>query len=471
RSNCDAETIIHAYEEWGDDCVLRFRGILAFAIWDQRSRRLFCARDHLGVKPFYYKSSKTGLSFASQPKALASDFRVDPQAFADYLFYGIVPHDRGVFEAVHKLPPGHRLVYDHGALSVEKYWEVAYRPEIKDADEAAAELTSVLENSVTMQLMSDVPYGTYLSGGIDSSLITAIAAEKSDVVIPTITVGFNEKKRDERPFARIVADHCKTRHHEAILDYRSAMNLVGELADVYDEPYALGASLPMVFVAKETQRNDLKVVLAGDGADELFAGYRHYDRMAEGGEYRPHESMIQTREELLMAGDAISADWNPGWRFREFFPILDDPVAAARVLDANTYLPDEILSKVDRATMAASVEARVPFLDPQLVELAFQIDNKVMYQAGERKALLKNVARKWLPDEVLTQRKKGFSIPFLRWMMRPMNWLKMYRTVNGGMLTELQLIDGDAFKRRGAFLPAVWLWKFYVAELWARRWL
>ncbi|MFT5465342.1 MAG: asparagine synthase (glutamine-hydrolyzing) [Verrucomicrobiales bacterium] len=479
NSTCDAETIIHAYEEWGDQCVLRFRGIFAFAIWDSRTGRLFCARDHLGVKPFYYLKTSEALIFGSQPKAIcaAPNFKpkADPSAFADYLFFGIVPHDRALFEGVKKLPPGHQLVYEDGSIAVKQYWKVQYQPEIRDFDEAVSLVGDALESAVSLQLMSDVPYGSYLSGGIDSSLITAIAAKSSGSRIPSITVGFDDKKRDERPFAQLVADHCQTDHHENVLNYKTAMGLVDELAEIYDEPYALGAALPLVFIAKKTRELGLKVVLAGDGADELFAGYRHYDQMQSASDpyasYQPHEAFIHTREEMRMAGSAIPDDCQPEWRFRQFYPNGLPSTPAAQVLDAKTYLPDEILVKVDRATMAEGVEARVPFLDPNLVELAFKIDSSLTYRAGERKALLKAVARKWLPDSVLTQRKKGFSIPIRRWLLRPANWLRMVKTVWGGMLIELKLIDGAQFKRKGAFLPPVWLWKLYIAELWARRWL
>jgi asparagine synthase (glutamine-hydrolysing) len=482
KSECDAETIIHAWAEWGKDCLQKFRGIFSFVIWDSRTSKVFAARDHLGVKPFYYSQDSDSLIIASQPRAILKmknfSTKVDESSFADYLFFGVVPHDRAAFENVNKLPPGHYLSYENGVLEVNRYWDVSYQPEITDFEEAKYELSTTLEEAVSLQLMSDVPYGTYLSGGIDSSLITAIAASKSDSSLPSLSIGFNEKKLNELPYARLVANYCGTDQREKVLDYSAAMGVVQDMVEIHDEPYALGAALPLIHLARFTQEQNLKVVLAGDGADELFAGYHHYDRIADSLNhsrlcYQPHEAFIHEKGDIRMPGKAVKEALITGsqWRYDKFLGNTGIAVLDTQLLDLRSYLPDEILMKVDRASMAFGVEVRVPFLDQRLVELAFKIDHRLIYKAGERKALLKSVAQDWLPDTVLTQRKKGFSIPMRNWMLRPDNWLRMYSAVRNGALADHNLIDRDAFNRKGFFLPAKWLWKYYVAELWAQRWI
>lgn len=481
QSSCDAETIIHAWEEWGNDCVRRFRGIFAFTIWDMKSGDVFCARDHLGVKPFYYADLPDALLVASLPRAfLAMDKfapKVEEASFADYLFYGIVPHDKSVFKNVKKLPPGHCLTYRNGKIEISSYWQLQYQADIVDFEEAKQEISKTLVEAVSLQLMSDVPYGTYLSGGIDSSLITSIATHLSGRCIPSITVGFKQEKFNEVPYAKRVAEHCGAKLQVEMLGYSTAMNLVQDLIEAHDEPYALGAGIPLMFIAKCTQQQQLKVILAGDGADELFAGYHHYDQMADTKNtyqaYQPHEAMVHDQKDLRMLGSALkeAITNGPEWRYNRFVGTTGNSVLDAQLLDSQTYLPDEILMKVDRASMAYGVEVRVPFLDQQLVELVFRIDHKLIYRAGDRKALLKAVAKKWLPKSVLTQRKKGFSAPIRRWSLHPSNWLRMYFTIRNGALADLNLINADEFSLKGLALPPEWMWKYYIAELWARRWI
>ena len=482
KSKCDAETVIHAWEEWGEECLLRFRGIFSFAIWDSNTQTVFCARDHLGVKPFYYQENDETLIVASQPRAFLKNpqFRaeIDANAFVDYLYFGIIPDDKSIFLGVKKLPPGSSLKYSAGKITVKKYWDVKYKPTIFEYEEAKHDLGAAIEDAVNMQLMSDVPYGTFLSGGIDSGLITAMAAKHSRHQIPSITVGFDSKKRDEREYARIVANYAKTRHTEAVFNYETARRLFRETAEVFDEPYALGAGLPLMFISEKTQELGLKVMLAGDGADELFAGYNCYDEIAAQSTepyvtYTPHEAYLKSKDELRVLGTrSIRAVRDgPEWRYHKFLGTTNNEVLDTQILDSRTYLPDEILTKVDRASMAYGIEVRVPFLDPKLVELAFSIDHKLIYRNGERKALLKDIASNFLPSEAITRRKKGFSIPFWRWMLRPQQWFHMFNTVKNGALVESDLINREQFKREGLFLTPSWLWKLYVAEIWAERWI
>jgi asparagine synthase (glutamine-hydrolysing) len=509
RSNSDSETIIHAYEEWGQDCVRRFRGIFSFAIWDERSQTLYCARDHLGVKPFYYASDGDEFIFASQPRAILKSPNysptIDHQGFADYLSYGIVPHDRAAFRGMAKLPPASMLTLKQdGSYSIAKYWTVRYQPEINDFDEAVEQIQSHLESSVSMQLMSDVPVATYLSGGIDSSLISAISTERYSHRMQSLTIGFHERASDERPYARLAADHIGTNHIDQVLTREDAIGLIETFVDAYDEPYALGAAFPLLCIAKLTQSLGIKVILAGDGADELFAGYLHYDQfeqlysqnhcrhgsaMPSGFKpfmrkligktfdpvshyFVPREGILRRKQQAsLLHPDVLqSVDEDTCWRTRKFFRPDVRAVTAGQLIDIHTYLPDEILTKVDRATMAFGVEARVPFLDPQLVELAFSIVPEVQYRGGERKAAMKAAAAKYLPPSILTARKKGFSIPLVEWLLKDGLRDSMIDEIVGGALFENGLLNPKNFKQKCKDLPANYVWQLYAAERWARRW-
>lgn len=506
-SATDSETILHAYEEWGPGCVHRFRGIFAFAIYDEKSRTLFAARDHVGVKPFYYLHDRETFLFASQPRALLADPEadrgIDPDAFLDFLAYGVVPDSEAAYPGMRKLPPGHTLLYRNGRITLDRYWSVVSEPKIFDFDEARRELEKQLEESIRTQLMSDVPVATYLSGGIDSSLLTAIAAEASGTTLDTLTVGFEERESDERPYARLVSARFGTRTHESVLTRDDAVALADEVVEAFDEPFGMGAAFPMLAVAKATRDAGLKVVLSGDGADELFIGYRHYDelharykrcgrrtadrvrdplrytaaRLLTGPfdplrYYRPHEAMLPdlVQRRLVPHGRLEARRRPPGWRAAKYFDRGLGAIDAARLFDLNGYLPDEILVKVDRTTMACGVEARVPFLDPKLIELALAVDTSVHYRDGQRKSLLKAAARRWLPDEVLTQRKKGFSIPLHRWILAADWHGTLVDEVADGLLVERGLLDGDAVRGVLDDLPKEVTFQLYLAERWARRW-
>ena len=510
RSDSDSETIIHAWKAWGADCVHRFRGMFAFALWDTRERCLFAARDHLGIKPLYLAARDDGLALASQPKA----FRdlpgfvpaLDRAAFVDYLAYGIVPDDRAAFDGVAKLPPGHRLTWRDGRHAIERYWQVRHEVTIDDPHEAGERLDAALAEAVELQLMSDVPLASFLSGGIDSSLVTALATTARGAAMDSLTVGFEERESDERGFAELAARHSGTRPHVAVLRRDEAPALIDELVEAFDEPFGMGAALPMLRIARLAREEGFKVVLSGDGADELFAGYHHHDALArryrrrgrESAErvvnpplawltraalgpfhalehYRPHEAMMspELRGQVLGETMADAPAAGLGWRERRHFPGTLGATDAARLYDLNTYLPDEILVKVDRATMAFGVEARVPFLDQRLVELAFAIDGALHHAAGERKALLKRVAARHLPESILTTRKKGFSIPLERWLDAEDGASRraMAAAVSDGHLVAAGALRGDGLARALDDAPPGVTFQLYLAERWARRWL
>ena len=507
RSSCDAEVILHGYSHWGVDVVNRLRGIFAFGIWDALQKSFFCARDHIGVKPLYYTTDPDHFFFASQTKALHGAPGFDPNvrvdAFGDYLSYGVVPWDRSIYEGVAQLPPAHILTWKDGQIETRRYWQLKCEPKIFDFDEAVTLVRDKLENAIESQLQSDVPIGTFLSGGIDSSLITAIAAKKIPSKLSTFTIGFNEEAYDERAYAKIAIEGLDTDHHEEVLCREEALALLPDLVESYDEPYALGSALPTLAVSRLANKHGIKVILGGDGADELFAGYLHHEKFHDrlkGRRMREHNAFFRRMNRLirgisppdpigeynlpaegclpspaqkkLLTSDAASKlNADHRWRYRKFF--RDDLAACttAQNLDFHTYLVDEILGKVDRASMAYGVEARVPFLDLELVELAFSIDSSVIYRNRERKALLKAVAKPWLCDKVLTARKKGFSVPMATWLMQNGGQSRIWKILQSGSLASRGILDPDAVPPVLGEVDSVFTWQLYVAELWARRWL
>lgn len=490
RSQTDSEVIIHAYEEWGDDCVNELRGIFAFAIWDEPRRRLFLARDQLGVKPLYYWQHEAGFVFASQPRAIVEHPKftrtLNEESLAAYLAYGYVPHDACIFDGVAKLPAGHRLVYEQGQATRQEYWRLAYNPLIVNRQEAEAAVRNSIEEAVDLQMVSDVPIGVFLSGGVDSSTVTGLVTSRSSVRIPSFTIGFDRPEKDEREFAALAAKALGTKPHVREMCLEDAFEYLQLVVNTYDEPFYDGSALPSLMVAQLAHENHIKVVLAGDGADELFAGYLRYDAFHNPGRVARFkrmlfgegtESALNRYFQLIGFLDRDAIDLLTGrvgfdhlGPLRNFWNPDVPTVTAAQLLDMKTYLIDDILTKVDRASMACSVEARVPLLDHKLVETAFTIDHSLIYEGSERKSLMKRAVREWVPPEILTTRKKGFSVPTKHWMER-----RLY-TMARAFLRDGSLVSRGIFRPLGierlmksAHPHHTWL--VLIAELWARRWL
>lgn len=511
RSRCDSETILHAYAEWGTDCVERLAGIFAFAIWDEGAGRLFAARDQIGVKPLYLVEEDGTLAFASQPAAFLDlpsfDAAPDAQAMLDYMTYGVVPGTRGAFAGVTKLPPAHALVWQDGRMRQWRYWALPAEPDIHDADTATALLEETLDAVVTSQLASDVPVATFLSGGIDSSLLSAIATERSGGPVTAYTIGFDSPRFDERAFAATAAKAIGARPVVAVMTEDELDRTFDDVARAYDEPFGINSALPMVRIARLASEHGTRVVLGGDGADELFAGYRHYDAFAayyrqhgratgdaraKGligklrgllapfdplSQYRAHNGRLAGQIAETMAGPALrdSTGGAPAPRRHRERLHLDlgrGPVDAARRADIATYLTDEILTKVDRATMAYGIEARVPLIDPRLAQLAFRIAPALHYAGGERKALLKRVGSRWVPPAVLSARKRGFTPPVADWLQRPARQADMRARIRDGRLVAAGIVRRDGFDRAIDALdqPLTGLLNLYLLERWAERW-
>jgi asparagine synthase (glutamine-hydrolysing) len=490
RSTSDSEVILHAYEEWGDSCVERLRGIFAFAIWDDRRERLLLARDRLGVKPLYYWLHESGLVFASQPRAILAHPRfrreIDADAFAHYLALRYVPGDRAIFAGMHKLPAAHRIAFDRKGLRRERYWQVRYAPVVRDGEEAVRLVRAKLDEAVRMQLVSDVPVGVFLSGGIDSSITAALATRALDRPLPSFTMGFDDARSDERRYARIASERIGTLPHEDVLTLESAIELLPEFAALHDEPFFDHSSLPTLAVSRLAQRHGVPVVLSGDGADELFAGYHWYDdpapipfwrriaARARGGREDPIAAHLRNMSPL---GDGSAArilragtPCDPLRVFRSFDDRSAPRVTRLQLVDLQTFLVDDILLKVDHASMACGVEVRVPFLDHELVETAFSIDSALLFAQGERKALLKRAASSWLPAEILTPRKKGFSAPIDSWLRRELH-AHAAQLLADGVLVSRGVLARDAVQGVLMGSHAAETWLLFAAELWAREWL
>lgn len=477
-SDGDTECLVHLYEEHGDGMVDLLRGMFAFAIWDAGRRRLLLARDRLGKKPLYWRSDGTTITFGSELKALMQDpaipREVDPVALHHYLTYQYVPAPWSILRDVHKLPPGHLLVWQDGTHELRRYWSLDCTPrEVCDEREAAEELRAKLLDATRVRLVSDRPLGAFLSGGLDSSAVVAAMARQSSGQVTTFSIGFDEQEFDERPYARRLAEWYGTDHHELVVT-PSAIDVLPTLAWHFDEPFADSSAIPSYYVAKMS-RQHVTVVLNGDGGDEIFGGYQRYLAMARTHRISLPESVRPRVERLgsllISRSRAQSPPWKAGRvlellshplprryaRMMSYFSpeqkfalysdalrerlagvdsyeIMDAAFATSRAgsqigaimdVDVNTYLPGDLLVKTDITTMANSIEARSPFLDHHLVEWAAGLPADLKIRAGATKYLLKRAVAPWLPPELLSRPKMGFGVPLAAWLraeLRDLSW-------------------------------------------------
>jgi len=504
RSHSDSETIIHAYEEWGKQCVLRLRGIFAFAIYDCRKHALFLARDQIGVKPLYFHRSHCSFAFASQPRAIlaAETFRptVDSSAFALFLAYGNVPREYCIFRGIEKLRPGYWLFLRDGRIDIQQYWQLRYAPVVFDSPTAVELVREKIEEGVLLQAISDVPIGTLLSGGVDSTIITSILAQQSESPLASFSIGFNEEESDESPYARLVADYLHTDHHQQTLTYEAACALVPDIVAAMDEPFHLNSLFPYFAVSRLARSHGIKVVLGGDGADELFAGYLWYDAFRDAmnqgydrdglrhiywpfGHRRrrreravrlffPYNGSFGYREQQGLLGKGVGTD-DPDFIYlplnSAWMPNVP-PVLTAQIFDFHCFLVDHCLTKVDRMSMACGLEVRVPLLDVELVEAAFSIDHNLVYHQSERKALLKTAMSSHFPPAMKTARKKGFSSPLPTWLNTGLGKLGLKYLLSGSMVSR-GLIDPGYLEGHFATMDAGRQLLLISGELWARRWI
>jgi len=504
RTHCDTEVIVHAWEEWGERCVERFNGMFAFGVWDRNQKTLFMARDHLGIKPFYYTLLDNGLFlFASELKALLVhpdfDKTFDHQAIEDYFSYGYVPEPKTIFKNAFKLNPGHSLLLRQGEqlASPREYWDVSFKPhDFLSEQEATEELVARLCNAVDSQLMSEVPLGAFLSGGVDSSAVVAMMAGLMEEPVNTCSISFADPAFDESDYARLVAERYQTQHFTEQVQ-QDDFDLIDRLAALYDEPFADSSAIPTYRVC-ELARKRVTVALSGDGGDENFAGYRRYRwHMIE--ERLRSKLPLGLRKPLfgLLGSVYPKADWAPKFLrakttfeslardsvegyfhsvsildnklrmrlfTRDFYRDLQgyravevlrhyadkspttDALSLIQYLDMKTYLVGDILTKVDRASMAHSLEVRVPLLDYELVEWVSGLPASLKLRHQEGKYILKKSLEPYLPHEVLYRNKMGFSVPLASWFRGPLR--ERVRTVLlGNTLADTGIFDMGFIKK------------------------
>ena len=500
RSVCDTEVIVHAWEEWGADCVTRFRGMFAFAVWDSNTETLFLARDRLGIKPLYYALlPDSRVIFGSEMKSLLCDpvleRDLDVQSIEDYFAFGYVPDPRTIYRSVRKLPPAHTLVWRRGAPqpAPTQYWEISFQANarMKEAD-ACVELRERISEAVKIRLVADVPLGAFLSGGVDSSTVVSMMAEHSTGPVDTCSIGFDLPEFDEAAYAALVAKQLKTRHRTRQVAADS-FALIEDMSRFYDEPFADSSSMPTYEVCR-LAREGVTVALSGDGGDEAFAGYRryrwhHYEELVRGTlpaplrqpifsvlgqlfpklDWAPRPLRAKSTLQAL-ARDSVEGYFHSvsnlddrlrrrlysasmrrdlqGYHAREVLEetLRDAPVEhhldRVQYADMKTYLPGDILTKVDRASMATSLEVRVPLLDHKLLEWAATLPPTLRLRAREGKYLLKKAMEGRLPHNILYREKMGFSIPLASWFRGPLREVVRQRLLTG-TLEQTGLFDMD----------------------------
>ena len=528
RTLTDTETIAHLYEDEGERCVERLRGMFAFAIWDRRERRLFMARDRVGKKPLHYALAGQTLVFGSEIKSLLQHpcvkREVNLQAVSDFLSFGYVPDPATAFTGVSKLPPGHTLTFKDGLISMRRYWDFDYsgdsaagRRESEATEEDYIErLRELIAESVRLRLVSDVPLGAFLSGGIDSSVVVAMMAR--EMKVKTFSIGFSDAGFDELRYARIAARHFGADHHEFVVT-PDVCRLVDEIVWHHDEPFADVSSVPTYIVSKMA-REYVTVALSGDGGDEVFGGYERYvvDRRRRLYERIPaflRRALLRASRSLpqgaygkrflrtiglepaaryvdsvtyfdsdaqhdLFSEDArrALAGYYPAERFERTFaaPASRSGLDRLLYLDSKTYLPGDILVKVDRMSMANSLETRAPLLDHHLIEFAQTIPASFKLRGLETKYILKRAAAGLIPDEIINRPKQGFDVPIRKWFNHELREM-LDDTLNDRRSRERGDFDHRAVlaildeHRRGVRNHARHLWSLLVLELWRRAFI
>lgn len=522
-TSSDTESIVHAYEEWGTDAFRRLRGMFGLAIWDGPKRTLVIARDRAGQKPIHFTERGGRLYFGSEIKSLLAAGAVEPKlnlaALDHYLAFLYTPRAASIFDGVSKLPPGHFLQWKDGRADVSCYWQVDAQETFRGSEEdASVALGAVLQDAVSSHLVSDVPLGAFLSGGVDSSAVVGMMARASARPVQTFSIGFDDPAFDELEYARIVARHFGTDHHEFVVR-PDGLSILDQVIGHFDEPFADSSAIPTWYVS-EIARRHVTVVLSGDGGDELFGGYDRYlphprvaqfDRLpvpglqaaaalawrllphgAKGknflrhvakdasGRYLDSIAMFQADERAALYGPGVRASLaadSEATLARHFdrFAALPHDSRMMR-FDFETYLPEDVLTKVDRMSMAHSVETRVPLLDNHVIDFAATLPAGLKIKNGRRKHILKETLRPILPAGILDRKKQGFGIPLGTW----------FRGGLTGLFSDV--LDAPLTKQRGYFEPSfvsrllkehlagerdhtLRLWQLLVFELWHRQYL
>jgi len=529
HTRSDTEVLLHLYEQHGEAITERLNGMFAFAIWDRRKRELFLARDRFGKKPLYYllDHGPYRFAFASEAKGLLAlpevDRSTDPASVADFLAFCYVPEPRSIYRAIRKLPAGSSMLVSEGASRQRRYWQLAFGETNRSWEQASGEIDQLASDAVRLRLVSDVPLGAFLSGGVDSSAAVAYMARHAPGRVRTFSIGFSERSYDETRYARMVAERYRTDHQEQTVHPKIG-EMLGVLVEHFDEPFGDASAIPTLYLARMT-RQFVTVALSGDGADEVFAGYRRYRhalieekirakfpgwfrrsffRIA--GRFYPkfdflpqvfraktvllnlskdlaaaycHSMTVFRGEELrrVLAADLRSGldGYDPRQGYEERFRQYRDlpPLHQLQAVDLDTYLPGDILVKADRATMAWSLEARAPWLDYRLAELSAGLPPEWKVSGQNGKWIFKKTVEPLVPGEILWRPKMGFVMPLKEWFRGELRPVFEREVLHGG---SAGLIDRQEAARlleehvSGVRNRDRWLWNLLVLQLWARRW-
>lgn len=526
QSSCDTEVIIAAYLKWGIECIHRFNGMFAICLYDRETDEIYLVRDRIGKKPLYYEIEGGNLIFSSEIKPLMAregfSRKVRTEVLSRFLFQQYINAPDSIFENVYKLEPGSILKFHYGEVKTWKYWdikEVYHKMQenpVVDYVQAKEELKDLLKKAVSSRMIADVPLGAFLSGGYDSSLMTAIAQEHSTEPVKTFSIGFNEDRYNEAAYAKKVADYLGTKHTELYIDEKEMFDLVESIPVYYDEPFADSSQIPTMLVSK-LARQDVTVALSGDGGDEFFCGYNIYENvrqaqmldllggMTHGVCALPGLKQMRMEEKLPFRVRVIAGNRNKetktqfgagnyvvragkmvlGEGIHCHYPIestyqVSDWQIRRMLLDMDTYLPGDILCKVDRASMKYSLEARCPILDKDVMEYSFRMSHKLKYDKGNKKRILKDIAYDYIPKALLDRPKVGFGVPLDKWLRGPLkeqlmdmcsrDYLRRQGIFDADFVADMiedYMRTGDGGPATGANYSKL-SWSFFTFQQWYR---
>lgn len=528
-SHCDTEVIIAAYLKWGISCVDKFNGMFAICIYDRKDDSIYLVRDRIGKKPMYYELDGEDMYFASELKPLMSrpgfSKTIRNDIVTRYLYQQYINAPDTIFENVYKLEPGSILHYQNGQVKTWKYWDVKkvyhkmQENPVTDYAQAKTELKELLKKSVASRMISDVPLGAFLSGGYDSSLITAIAQEHSKEPVKTFSIGFHEEKYNEAKYASEVAKHLGTNHKELYISEKEMFDMVDSIPQYYDEPMADSSQIPSMLVA-ELAKRDVTVVLSGDGGDEFFCGYNVYEnvkqaqmldvlggmthavcnlpglkqigleeklpfrvRVIAGNRNKETKTQFGAGNYIVRANKMVLGDGLPcHYEIESGYQVKDWQIRRM-LLDMDTYLPGDILCKVDRATMKYSLEARCPIMDRDVMEYSFRLVHNIKFENGNKKRILKDIAYDYIPKELLDRPKVGFGVPLDKWLRGPLKE-QLTDMIDRDFLVRQGIFDSDYvinmitdYLQNGDGGPATGrnysklTWSFFVFQQWYRHYM
>ena len=537
NTHSDTEVILHSWQEWGEACIQQWRGMFAIALYDEQKNELICIRDRAGVKPFNYYWKEGLFLFSSELKSMVAHPRfekqIEPNAVASFLQYGYVPYPYSIYKHTHKLPPGHLLRLDLTTqqIQIKQYWNVYdyyNKPKLTiDLPTAIEETEKILQEAFQLRMVADVPVGVFLSGGYDSSCVTALLQKNSTEKIKTFTIGTTETKLNEAPFAKEIAQRLGTDHTEYYCTHQEALEIIPELPHYYDEPFADSSAIPTILVSR-LARKKVTVALSADAGDEIFAGYNRYDYISRYGQ-RLQSIPKPVRKIAAAAMESISSESLPYLRNKRNFHSrydklknllndpstsqllknlshvfsqkdieaifqnqvqeletahsstglkaeFNDPLSFMMAIDYQTYMVDDILQKVDRATMSASLEGREPFLDQHIIEWAAQLPSDYKYHQGQKKYILKQIVHKYIPQQQMERPKMGFAIPVEAWLANELKELVQYY-LSEAKLKEHNLFNVSQVKKLtdefygGRTEKYLKIWHLLMFQMWYEKWM